>query len=394
MNTAKPDPWKKTSLSFEWKQQRLDYDVPHDVFSTQWIDDGTRLLLDHLPAQAPRRFLDLGCGYGALGLPVARLYPDAEALLVDRDLLAVKWAERNALRNRLPNVRCIGSLGFDSVDSGQKFDWILCNVPARIGAPFMKMLLEGGNDLLNPGGELRMVIIRDLLPLLESTAQSSGVALHLIAEGPRHLILGLVRTDRPSFSSDADLYLRDQVEVEGIRLDRPFDIGGDDPKRLRAILPLFLETLPRNSNPELKRILCIKCAYGVLPLLCHKRWPEASITTFDRDLLGVRFTKRNLEAVYPEAPINVLDSPGIEDLLLKPGSFDLITYEVSPSIGSAAILDDIQRMHSLLTDAGCIHLIAHDRSYRDFLMGWKGPGRMTRIAGRDGLTVLQLTRRA
>jgi hypothetical protein len=98
--------------------------------------------------------------------------------------------------------------------------------------------------------------------------------------------------------------------------------------------------------------------------------------------------------MYPKAPITVLDSPGIEDLLLKPGSFDLITYEVSPSIGSAAILDDIQRMHSLLTDAGCIHLIAHDRSYRDFLMGWKGPGRMTRIAGRDGLTVLQLTRRA
>ncbi len=392
MNTAKPDPWKKTSLSFEWKGQRFDYDIPHDVFSTQWIDDGTRLLLEHLPENAPKRFLDLGCGYGALGLPVARLHPDAEAILVDRDLLAVKWSARNALRNRLPNVRCSGSLGFDSLDSSQKFDWILCNVPARIGPPFMKMLLEGGNDLLSPGGELRMVIIRDLLPLLESTAETSGLKLNHIATGPRHIILGLIRSDRPPHAPDPDLYLRDRVEVEGIPFDRPFDLGGDDPKRLRSTLPLLLETLPRNSTPELMNILCFKCAYGALPVLCHKRWPESSITTFDRDLLGVRFTRRNLESLYPAAPVTVLESPGMEDLTLEPGSFDLITYEVSPSVSSAAVSDDLTRMHLLLKPSGSIHIIAHDRSYRDFLQGWKGPGRLTRIAGRDGLTVLQMTR--
>jgi 16S rRNA G1207 methylase RsmC len=392
MNTVKPDPWKKTSLSFEWKGQRFDYDIPHDVFSTQWIDDGTRLLLDHLPDHAPKRFLDLGCGYGALGLPVARLHPDAEAILVDRDLLAVKWSARNALRNRLTNVRCLGSLGFDSLDSGQKFDWILCNVPARIGPPFMKMLLEGGNALLNPGGELRMVIIRDLLPLLESTAENSGMKLEHIASGPRHFILGLIHSDRPPHASDPDLYLRDRVEVEGILFDRPFDLGGDDPKRLRSTLPLLLETLPRNSSPDLMRILCFKCAYGVLPLLCHKRWPEVSITTFDRDLLGVRFTRRNLETRYPKAAVKVLESPDLEDLHLDSASFDLITYEVSPSLGSTTVLDDLTRLHLLLTASGCIHIIVHDRSYKDYLQGWKGPGRLTRIAGRDGLTVLRMTR--
>lgn len=390
MNTAKPDPWKKSSLSFEWKGQRLDYDIPHDVFSTQWIDDGTRLLLDHLPGGAPDRFLDLGCGYGALGLPIARLHPGAEALLVDRDLLAVKWAAKNAERNRLPNVRCIGSLGFDSIEPSQKFDWILCNVPARIGPPFMRMLLEGGNGLLKPGGELRMVIIRDLLPLLESTAESTGLKLDQIASGPRHLILGLTQSDRASPSPDADLYLRDRVEIEGIPFDRPFDLGGDDPKRLRSILPLFLETLPRNSNPG--RILCVKSAYGALPLLCHKRWPEAEVITFDRDLLGARFTLRNLESRFPTSSVKVLESPGLEELPLDPESFDLITYEVSPSIGALAVSDDLSRMHSLLTSSGGAHIIAHDRSYRDFLIGWRGPGRLTRIAGRDGLTVLQMTR--
>jgi 16S rRNA (guanine1207-N2)-methyltransferase len=389
MKNDRPDPWKKTSLSFEWNGHRLEYDVPHDVFSTQWIDDGTRLLLDHLPESAPGRFLDLGCGYGALGLPVARLHPEAEALLVDRDLLAVKWSMANVIRNGLKNVHCLGSLGFDGIDPRHKFDWILCNVPARIGAPFMRMLLEGGNARLTDRGELRMVVIRDLLPLLEETSRLTGLDLQRIADGPRHSILGMVRSDRAAPVPDPDLYFRDRVEIDGLTLDRPFDLGGDDPKRLRTTLPLFLETLPRNSTPE--RILCVKSAYGAVPLLCHKRWPNASITTFDRDLLGVLFTRRNLQKLDLRATLTILEAPDLAGLELGPATFDLITYEVSASIGSHAVLDDLSQLARFLSVRGSIHLIAPDRSYRDFLQAWKGPGRMTRIAGRDGLTVLQLT---
>jgi 16S rRNA G1207 methylase RsmC len=390
MNTAKPDPWKKTTLPFLWQGHSLEYDIPHDVFSTQWIDEGTCLLLDHLPGFSPRRILDLGCGYGALGLPVAKQNPSATTILVDRDLLAVKWSRLNANKNSLTNVHCLGSLGFDSLDPSQTFDWILCNVPARIGPPFMKMLLEEGNARLSPGGELRIVIIRDLLPLLESTAQTSDLELRQIAAGPRHLILGLIRTDRDAPVPDPDLYLRDRVEVEGLNLERPFDLGGDDPKRLKSTLPLFFETLPRNSSP--RKILCVKSAYGAVPLFCHRRWPEADLITFDRDLLGVRFTRRNLARIFPGAPVEVIEGAGMAEFPMDSGPFDLITYEVSPSLGPAAASDDLMQIHRLLNPSGSAHLICTDRSYREFLKAWNGPGRLTRIAGRDGLTVLQMTR--
>jgi 16S rRNA (guanine1207-N2)-methyltransferase len=390
MNTVNPDPWKKTSLRFEWRGHSLEYDVPHDVFSTQWIDEGTRLLLDHLPTFSPRRILDLGCGYGALGLPVAKLNPSATTTLVDRDLLAVKWSRLNAYKNGLSNVLCMGSLGFDALEPGQTFDWILCNVPARIGPPFMKMLLEEGNSLLNSGGELRMVIIRDLLELLETTARNTGLELRSIATGPRHLVLGLNRSNQNAPAKDPDLYLRDRVEVEDLILERPFDLGGDDPKRLKSTLPLFFETLPRNASPG--RILCVKSAYGAVPIFCHRRWPEAELVTFDRDLLGVRFTKKNFARIFPDAPVKVLESPGLTELPLDTGLFDLLTYEISPSIGPLAVSDDLKHLQRLLTPTGSAHLICTDRTYREFLRAWKGPGRLTRIAGRDGQTVLQMTR--
>src|SRR5213076_515113 len=53
----------------------LSLDVPWDVFSSQRIDEGTLLLLQHLPAGDPASLLDLGCGYGALGLPLAARWP-------------------------------------------------------------------------------------------------------------------------------------------------------------------------------------------------------------------------------------------------------------------------------------------------------------------------------
>ena len=113
--------------------QTLALDVPWDVFASQAIDEGTLLLLQHLPEGEPRSVLDLGCGYGALGLPVAMRWPEARCLLVDRDLLAVAASAHNARALGLGNVEVRPGLGYREL-AGERFDWVLCNVPARIGS--------------------------------------------------------------------------------------------------------------------------------------------------------------------------------------------------------------------------------------------------------------------
>src|SRR4051812_6838423 len=59
------------SVAAELLGRRFRFQTAPGLFSTDRIDDGTRLLLAHLPETAPATVLDVGCGYGALGLPVA-----------------------------------------------------------------------------------------------------------------------------------------------------------------------------------------------------------------------------------------------------------------------------------------------------------------------------------
>src|SRR4051812_5835483 len=178
-------PYARTQLTVRALGLALPLDVPADVFATRAIDQGTLLLSRIPPPAPPRSFLDLGCGYGALGLPVAARYPEASAVLVDRDLLAVRAAAHNARALGLRNVTARPGLGYRDLPDGARFDLVLCNVPARIGPRGVAYLLEAGRSLLTPGGELRAVVIRDLQDQVEA-ANVPGA--RLAASGKNHLV--------------------------------------------------------------------------------------------------------------------------------------------------------------------------------------------------------------
>src|SRR5262245_60605806 len=80
------DPFIHRRVELRRADGALGFLTAHSLFSSQAIDAGTLLLLDHLPEGEPRRFLDLGSGYGALGLAVAARFPGSSGLLADRDL--------------------------------------------------------------------------------------------------------------------------------------------------------------------------------------------------------------------------------------------------------------------------------------------------------------------
>lgn len=132
------------------------------IFSPREIDEGTALLLKYLEINPADDCFDLGCGYGPIGLAMAKLAPQGQTLMVDKDFMAVEYANRNAALNRLPNARAMLSNGFQHIDRDLRFDVIASNIPAKVGKEMMSILLHDMKQRLKPGGRVYLVTINGL----------------------------------------------------------------------------------------------------------------------------------------------------------------------------------------------------------------------------------------
>jgi len=142
--------------------QKLNFRSTWGIFSPKGIDEGTQLLADLLDVKPDADCLDLGCGYGPLGLVLAKLAPLGTVQMVDKDFTAVDYANRNAELNGLTNARAYLSNGFDQVPADAKFDVIISNVPAKIGGELMTLMLHDARAHLKLGGQLYVVTISGL----------------------------------------------------------------------------------------------------------------------------------------------------------------------------------------------------------------------------------------
>jgi 16S rRNA (guanine1207-N2)-methyltransferase len=146
--------------------ERLEFVTTWGLFSPRRIDDGTRLLLEHAEVAVTDRCLDLGCGYGPIGLAFARKARDGHCTLVDKDFVAVEYSRRNAALNGLDNVECLLSNGFAQI-AHQRFDVVASNLPAKVGRELLYTYLLDAWDQLNPDGRLYVVTITGLRRFIE-----------------------------------------------------------------------------------------------------------------------------------------------------------------------------------------------------------------------------------
>ncbi|MES9975204.1 class I SAM-dependent methyltransferase [Candidatus Thiodiazotropha sp. LNASS1] len=146
----------------ELSGERLQFHSTWGIFSPREIDEGTRLLVDRLRIAPTDDCLDLGCGYGPIGLYMARRAPQGQTLMVDKDFMAVNYSNDNAERNRLTNAKAILSNAFDHIDSSLRFNVIASNIPAKVGKEMLSLILHDARQRLKPGGRLYVVTINGL----------------------------------------------------------------------------------------------------------------------------------------------------------------------------------------------------------------------------------------
>jgi len=127
------------------------------VFSKSGVDYGTRLLIESLELPETGEFLDVGCGYGPIGLFAARLRPRLNVTMIDINERAVELANLNAARNGLRNAHVLQSDLFERI-KGRTFSVIASNPPIRAGKRVVYRLFEEARELLPDGGGLWIVI--------------------------------------------------------------------------------------------------------------------------------------------------------------------------------------------------------------------------------------------
>ena len=124
------------------------------VFSRDGLDRGTEALLEALPALSGR-VLDLGCGWGPMGVALGKKYPGLEITMTDINQRAVALARRNLAANGV-SAEVVQGDGFEAVTG--RFDAIVTNPPIRAGKSVIYGLFRQARDFLNPGGALYLVI--------------------------------------------------------------------------------------------------------------------------------------------------------------------------------------------------------------------------------------------
>lgn len=150
---------QRETLKVEMDGKQFTFITDSGVFSKNRIDVGSEVLMT---TAAKTNFpkgdiLDVGCGYGAIGLYLAKTFPERTLEMIDVNERALELAKENAKLNQIENIRIHESYLFEQIEN-QKFAGIISNPPIRAGKNVVHKILEEAYDYLIDGGLLQIVI--------------------------------------------------------------------------------------------------------------------------------------------------------------------------------------------------------------------------------------------
>ena len=147
-------------LSYKYDSSFFAFYSDNGVFSKDYIDYGSRLLLESYMKNARNdiRVIDVGCGYGYLGIVIGVL-TNSYVDMIDVNKRAVHLTEKNIKRYKDFKGKAFISDAYENIK--EKYNVIITNPPIRVGKDKVLEILENAFDHMEDDGELYFVIRRD-----------------------------------------------------------------------------------------------------------------------------------------------------------------------------------------------------------------------------------------
>ncbi len=301
------DPLHRGTLRFRQHGVGVDLEVLEGTFSTAGVDAGTRHLLRWLTAeryQGATTVLDVGCGYGPLGLWLAAANPDRRVVAVDRDARAVEAARLGVGRNGLAGrVEARGGLGYDGL-GGERFDLVVCNLPAKVGPAALSHLLLDAAHHTTATGLVAVVVVDRLRAQVEAVLDDPAVEVLDVRPTKAYTafeyrVAGVPAGSSPDPAFERGVYRRDRRTFTAGRLEWEAEvswaIGEFDALAhgTEAALQLLSSQPPSGPSP----VVVADVGQGHLARALVAGGHAGDVRLADRDLLALRTAAANLAGV-------------------------------------------------------------------------------------------------
>lgn len=290
------------------------------MFSSASVDVGTRLLLKSLatsPHSGGARVLDLGCGYGPLGLAVATMSPRSTVDLMDRDAVAVAYARLNAGLNEIAGVSVEPGLGWADVAEGRTYDLVVSNIPAKVGPAGIESWLLDGRPHLAPGGLIAVVVINRLEDEVDRVLREGAAEIvHRQANRGHiamHYRLPLGSSGRPRPTMAVQDRGRGRFSAGNVKWSARTAWGLPEFDSLHHATRLALRAVRDIHRRPSMHAAVVGTGVGHAALVLRETIRPETLHLFDRDLLALRLTAANLgDAGFPRAALTLHHTPLVD----------------------------------------------------------------------------------
>lgn len=298
------DIFYKKTVTLSVGKRTLQLDVAQALFSSHDVDAGSKMLLKSLTksqyAAQWRHILDVGCGYGTLGLALKAADKRRKVDMVDRDALAVAFTQRNAEKNHLA-VTAVGSLGYDTVPNAM-YDLIVSNIPGKAGDAVITDLLTQARHFLRPEGMVAVVIVSPLAELVRRVLADLLDVVLLYEGSNRHYAVFHYRFTQPPTGTyetavSRRLYTRHsgtfQFKKNTFHMQTAKGLPEFD--TLSYQTRLLMSQMERLDGSQMRRVLFVNPGQGHLAVAAWLGWQPDAILLADKDLLALQTTAANLQ---------------------------------------------------------------------------------------------------